>query len=547
MRKFFSKVALSNANYTLLLAVFIALVPNLPVYVDLYHIFAKLDRFSIGFVISIPFFFIFAYNLIFNVLTWPYVSKAVAIIFVLLSAVLCYAEYRYGIFMDRNMILNFADTDSSEAASYLNGSAVLWVFLMGIVPAAIFALIRIKKESPLRFLVKKVLFMVGSVAGVVLIAALYYGNYATTVRNNKFLGDRMVPESFVHSVVSYVKHTYFIKPIPYTQLGLDAQQTPAALAQAQTKPTLLIMILGETARAQNYPENGYARDTTPYTKNLPNLLRFKDAASCGTATAISVPCMFGRMNRSDLNLAKAPRQDDVLDIMQRAGIDVLWKENDGGDKKVAQHVKKITLDAKEKTPLCDGSTCFDMALFNHLDQQIDAMQGNRIIVLHFIGSHGPTYYRRYPADMSYFKPVCNRADIDNCSLEQITNTYDNTLRYTDFLVKTAIDKLKAKSGEFNTALVYMSDHGESLGENGIFLHGAPYSIAPIYQRRVPLMMWLSPGYQAQQKIDFHCLQTYAQKKETFSQDNLFDTLLSMMDVTTSIYRPQQDILRTCRK
>lgn len=546
MKNYFSNFKLSNANYTLLLAIFITLIPNIAIYTDVYHILSKLDNFSIGFVISIPFFFIFAYNIIFNVVTWPFITKPLSVILILLSCALFFAEYNYGIFFDRNMIQNIFETDASEATSYSSWFALMWFVVIGILPAIIFSCIRIKKESAIKFILKKILYVIASAAGIVLIAAMYYQDYASVVRNNKYLGDRMVPASFIHSTIQYIHRTYFTKPIPYTQIGLDAHQTPAALKQAESKPTLLIMVLGETARAQNYQVNGYARDTTPYTNDLPNMIRFSDAASCGTATAISVPCMFSRMNRENLNLAKAPRQDNVLDIFERAGIDVLWKENDGGDKKVAQHIKKITLDPKQKSPLCDGSTCYDMALLNNLDQQINQMKGNRVIVLHLIGSHGPTYYKRYPPNMNYYKPNCNRADIENCSVQQIKNTYDNTLRYTDFVLKALVNKLKSKSDQFNSALIYMSDHGESLGEDGIFLHGAPYSFAPIYQRRVPLMVWLSNGIQKENGISLKCMKSYSKKTNHFSQDNLFDSLLGIMDVKTSVYRPQQDIFSSCR-
>ncbi|CAG9296234.1 phosphoethanolamine transferase [Celerinatantimonas diazotrophica] len=546
MKNYFSNFKLSNANYTLLLSVFITLIPNIAIYTDVYHILEKLDNFSVGFVISIPFFFIFSYNIIFNAVTWPFITKPISVILILLSCVLFFAEYNYGIFFDRNMVQNIFETDSSEATSYFSWFALLWFVMIGILPSVIFSCIQIKKESAIKFILKKILYVIASAAGIVLIAAMFYQDYASVIRNNKYLGDRMVPASFIHSTIQYLHRTYFTKPIPYTQIGLDAHQTPEALKQAQSKPTLLIMVLGETARAQNYQVNGYQRDTTPYTNDLTNMIRFKDAASCGTATAISVPCMFSRMDRKNLNLAKAPRQDNVLDIFKRAGIDVLWKENDGGDKRVAQHVRKITLDPKQKSPLCDGSTCYDMALLNNLDQQINQMKGNRVIVLHLIGSHGPTYYRRYPPKMSYYKPTCNRADIENCSVQQIKNTYDNTLRYTDFVLKTLVNKLKSKSSQFNTALIYMSDHGESLGEDGIFLHGAPYSFAPIYQRRVPLMVWLSPGIQKESGINLKCMKSYSKKTDYFSQDNLFDSLLGIMDVKTSIYRPQQDIFNYCR-
>ena len=152
-----------------------------------------------------------------------------------------------------------------------------------------------------------------------------------------------------------------------------------------------------------------------------------------------------------------------------------------------------------------------MALLENFEQHVDSLKGNRLMVMHLIGSHGPTYFQRYPKDRAMYSPDCERSDIENCTPEQIINSYDNSILYTDYVVSQAIDKLKALQEQFNTALIYVSDHGESLGEEGIYLHGLPYSLAPNFQKRVPFLLWMSPGFKQVKHINTRCLQQEAQQ------------------------------------
>lgn len=161
-----------------------------------------------------------------------------------------------------------------------------------------------------------------------------------------------------------------------------------------------------------------------------------------------------------------------------------------------------------------------------------------------MGSHGPAYFQRYPQNFAYFKQDCKRADIENCTQQQLINTYDNTIRYTDYVLAQTITHLKQFENQYNVALIYLSDHGESLGENGIYLHGFPYSIAPKEQTHIPLMLWLSGGYKTAQHLDEACLKREA-LQDHYSQDNVFDTVLGSLDISTRIYRKNEDILANC--
>jgi len=545
MLKFFStlffkfrRIELSYAGLALYLSAYYALVINFPIYVEFYKILSSLSDFSMMFAISIPLFLFSIFNIIFNILSWPFLARPIFIILVITSSLVSYALYNYGIYFDYGMIENTFETDTSEALSYLSLYSILWVILTGIIPIVFIALIRIQPGVQLG---KKVVALMLSILLLVIIGFFFYKDYSSVGRNNSYLKKMIIPTYYTYNTYKYIRDTYFSKPVRFKTIGDDAKLT---VKSSDEKPTLFFFILGETARSQNYELNGYPRETNEYTHNQ-DVISFQNVHSCGTATAVSVPCMFSQQTRKDYNKKETYNQDNVMDILQRAGISLLWKENDGGDKGVAKRIPTTKVDRSKQDAFCDGNTCLDMALLQDLDPEIQSMKGDRMIVMHIMGSHGPTYYLRYPKDKIKFLPDCQRSDIENCSLEQTVNTYDNTIHYTDYVVSQAIEKLKSLENEYNTALIYMSDHGESLGENGLFLHGVPYALAPDYQTKVPLIMWMSDGFKKNKGIDEQCLKKEAESGE-FSQDYIFSSLLGIMDVQTTAYDSQLDLYSKCR-
>ncbi|MCR9387958.1 phosphoethanolamine transferase [Vibrio metoecus] len=534
----------SYNQLVLILAIYFALPLNLPVYEKLAQIFTESAQIHWGFVISIPLFFLFALNFIFQIFSWPYLFKPFFALLLIISSILSFVGFQYGTIVDRDMLVNVLETNSSEASSYLTVYSVLWFVVLGVLPALWLLLTPIRKEKSVwRFLGKKSLSMLVSLLAVALIAALYYQNYSSVGRNNSYLKRMIIPTHFIYSSVGLVKQRYFTEPMVYKMIGTDAQQKTIATDSPDQKPTLVFFVLGETARVQNYQYFGYPRDTNAYTQPFQPIF-FKNVASCGTATAISVPCMFSNMTRDNFDRNRADNQDNVLDILQRAGISLLWKENDGGDKGVAKNIPLKELARDKREGLCDGDTCYDIAMLENLDQEIADQNGNRMIFMHIIGSHGPTYFKRYPKEMAAYQPDCPRADIENCSVEQIVNTYDNTIRYTDYVLAQLMTKLESLQKDYNTALIYISDHGESLGENGMFLHGMPYNLAPDYQTQVPLLVWMSQGFSQSKGIDVDCLRS--KTNLPYSHGNLFHSLLGVMDVSTEAYETSLDLFSQCR-
>lgn len=537
---------MSFVTFTLLLAFYFTAIVNVPVYKEINNILSQLDNVKIGFVISIPFFFLAALNFLFNLFSWPWIGKPFFIVLLIVSSMISYAGYNYGTLFDYGMIVNIVETDSSEATSYLSIYSFIWTVLMGVIPALLVFKAPLKQKiSPIKLVLTKLASMVASLAVIALIVGLYYQDYTSVGRNNSYLKKMIIPTQFVYSATGYVRDAYFSEPIPYRQLAMDARQTEVAMQQAQSKPNLLVFVVGETARSQNYELNGYTRPTNQYTRDL-EIISFQDVNSCGTATAVSVPCMFSSLTHSNFDRATADNQDNLLDILNRANVSLLWKENDGGDKGVARNITQITVDRSRQDEMCNGSTCYDMALLENFEQDVESLDGNRLIALHLIGSHGPTYFQRYPKEKATFQPDCPRADIENCSVEEIVNTYDNTILYTDYVISQTIEKLKSLEDKYNTALVYVSDHGESLGENGLFLHGLPYSLAPNHQTKVPLMMWMSPDFKASKQLNYDCLSQKAHQHETYSHDNIFHSILGIMDIEIQEYENSLDIFSTCR-
>jgi lipid A ethanolaminephosphotransferase len=334
--------------------------------------------------------------------------------------------------------------------------------------------------------------------------------------------------------------TRYAQPQEINVIGADARlKTPQSIAG---KKALTIIAVGETARAANFSLGGYPRQTNPLMAREDNIY-YSNATSCGTDTAVSVPCMFSDLGQDGYSESKASQQENLLDVLKRAGIAVLWRDNNSGCKGVCDRVAYQDVSTLNNPKLCRTDECYDEILLENLQEYLDKLNRDAVIVLHLKGSHGPAYYLRYPDRFRVFEPVCKTNLLEKCSREEIVNTYDNTLLYTDYVLDRIIALLKSNDERFDASLIYMSDHGESLGENNLYLHGLPRMIAPVEQTRIPMIVWLSQGALRRNSIDMKCLQ--AHRNDAYSHDNLFHSVLGMMDVQTKIYRPGLDLFHAC--
>ncbi|EOD56104.1 phosphoethanolamine transferase [Aeromonas molluscorum] len=538
------RITMSAIKVNVLLVLLFTLVFNWPIFLHFYHALSRLDHVKVGFVLSIPLVLLAALNLVFLPFSIKYLLKPFFSLLILLGSLASYAMLKYGIVFDQNMVQNVVETNAGEASSYLNASVLTWFMLTGVMPTLCLLLLKI--EYPTRWYKGVGLRLGGMGLSALLIfavGALYYQDYASVGRNNHTMAKEIVPANYVAGIFKYVKTSFFTPAMPFLALGTDA----VVAAEGHSKPTLMFLVVGETARSKNYSLNGYEKHTNAFTDQEPGLISFSHVRSCGTATAVSVPCMFSNMTRREYDENRARHQDGLLDVLQHGGVGVLWKENDGGCKGVCDRVPTLVVEPKEHPELCKGDSCYDAVLLKDLDQQIAGMKpGNKLVAFHLMGSHGPTYFRRYPASERAFVPDCPRSDIENCTNEELVNTYDNTIRYTDKVIGQLIATLKGLEQDYNVGLIYLSDHGESLGAMGLYLHGTPYKFAPDDQTVVPMLTWMAPRSAQEDGLNLDCLKQEAQAKR-FSQDNLFHSVLGIMNVKTSAYDGALDLFKPCRR
>lgn len=542
--KFLNKLRCNEIAFNIYAALFFALILNAIFLLRAWETIPYLSLHDYLYAGTLPLVLFCAFLVIFNVLALPWLRKPLLLVLILSSAAANYFMFSFGTVIDTNMIQNVFETDLQEAASLFSVKYLLWMLLLGVLPAAILFLTRIENNRPWWMgIAWRAATSLAAILVVLLVASLFYKDYASMIRNNKGLVKMVTPPNVVSSIGHYADNRWFAGDQSLVKIGEDAHKGP--LLKDEKKKTLVIFVLGETGRAENFSLGGYARETNPKLKR-DNVIYYRNATSCGTETAISVPCMFSNMPRQQYNANLAHHQEGLLDVMAHAGVNVLWRENDGGCKGACDRVPHTDMTKWNVSALCKSDYCLDDVLLHRLNHYIDSVKDDTVIVLHQMGSHGPAYYLRYPAEMRQFTPTCDSNQIQDCDHQALVNTYDNTILYTDSMLDSTISLLKSYSDKFNVALVYLSDHGESLGEHGMYLHGAPYLFAPSQQTHIPFLLWMSPDYATAFGIDQQCLRQQAQS-DAVSQDNIFHTLLGMMNVQTREYQPTLDMIRSCRK
>jgi len=455
---------------------------------------------------------------------------------VLLAAAAGWFMDTYGVALDKEMLRNTFQTNFTEARDFISWSLAWRMLWQAGPPIALVWLAWLPRST---WLESSRDYALGIAAGAALVAVAVLPLYASHVsffRNEHAARHLLNPANVLIGSAELLQAT-LRRDRPFEQVGMDARRDTA---QAD-RPLLILVVVGETARAANFSLGGYERPTNPGLQQR-DVYYFSNVFSCGTSTAVSLPCMFSDLPRREFNLAKAARRDTVLDILQRAGLSVTWVENQSGCKKTCDRVRQDTA-AHYHPPSCSGGECLDEVLLHVLDAKLPAVDRDAVLVMHAMGSHGPAYHRRTTPQATVFTPACATERIETCSDAHIVNAYDNSIVYTDRVLSGLIDRLAAEQ-RVDSLLLYISDHGESLGENGLYLHGQPFLIAPAVQKHVPMLMWFSAHTLQRLRVDAGCLRQ--RLGEAASHDNLSHTLLGLADVATSARRPELDSLQPCR-
>lgn len=460
----------------------------------------------------------------------PYLFKPVLIGVLVLGGTVRYFADSFGAVVDVSMMRNIFETDPAEVRELLSWHAMALIAGWGGLPALAVAWVRVDYRPFWREAGYRLLTLMGIGLALLLAALVFFKPVSLFAREHRQLRVHINPVYPVHALFKYWSgRKAELNPAPAPTMA-GAYRLPGA-----RHPRLLVLVVGETARAQNFSLNGYERLTNPRLAQEA-VVSFSQVSSCGTATAESLPCMFSHLGREQYSRSVAATQENLLDALQRAGVAVHWRDNNSGCKGICTRVPHEQMSAQDHPQRCAGDYCHDEILLEGLDQRLSA--GDQVIVLHQLGSHGPAYYRRYPPAFRRFTPECRSAEVQDCLPSQLVAAYDNSILYTDQVLVELIGWLKTHRDSHDSLLVYVSDHGESLGEHGLYLHGLPYTLAPPEQTRVPMIMWISPEFAAAESAS-RCLKKRAQ--EPLSHDYLFHSVLGAMRVRAPHYDPALDL------
>jgi lipid A ethanolaminephosphotransferase len=514
----FSPIVNRASNYILLTSFLSTILFNLVLWIYVIKNI-ELSTFSgvaiIASVFAIVFIFTFTFSSLLALISLQLLKIFVAITTVI-NAIAIYYMMTYQVVLDRTMMGNIFNTRYSESVELLSINLLFAAIIAGLLPAWI--LIRPKVEQLDRIRVLK-----NALVGLIASFTFLYVNAASWLwidKHASVLGGKILPWSYI---INSARHYASINKSTEGQLALPNGEL------FNDEKTIFVLVIGETARADNFSLYGYPKPTNPKLAQQQNLLVLSNTKSCTTYTTGSLACMLAPTEKH-VNYEALPT------YLNRHGIEVEWRTNNWGEP--ALEVSRY-IEANELRSDCTGDGChLDEILLTNISQAIESSDKQNIfLVLHTKGSHGPSYYKRYTQEFNQFTPVCRDEEISKCSSESLINAYDNTILYTDHFLVSIIEKLQSVK-DTSTAMMYISDHGESLGEHGLYLHGTPYTFAPDYQKNIPFLIWASDEFLKQKQLDLSKLK----QASTHSQFNVFHTILGAFDIDSPVYKVELDVL-----
>lgn len=525
------KIILTPLNRTIVLvSLFIMLTGNLSLLKRLLEIY-PFGFGNLPFLLSLTIFFTLATTLFMLMISYGRATRWILAFFLIVSSQAAYYMDQYGIVIDTVMIDNIVQTNLHEAAGLLNMNLLIRTLFLGLLPAWF-----VLRKTPVPQVVKaelmsKIALLILFVLGIGAVVAPFTAGYASFIREHKMTRMFANPIYFTYSGVQYLTQKFKSTEV----VRLKQTATDAVEIGPEHKNELIILVVGETARADRFSLNGYAKETNPQLSKQ-DVVSMTDVSSCGTSTGESVPCMFSIMKRKHFNREEALHIENALDVLYENGVQILWRDNNSDSKGVAVRMQYEDFKSPKLNPECDEE-CRDIGMLSGLDEYIASKTKKDIlIVLHQMGNHGPEYYRRYPKEFERFTPACKSSDLKNCTKEEIDNAYDNAILYTDFFLSKVIDYLKKYDGRYETAMLYVSDHGESLGEHGIYLHAAPYMIAPKEQTHIPAILWMGKNF------DYQIDQLKPYRDYPLSHDDLFCMLLVGFEMDSKTCETRRNVL-----
>ena len=433
-------------------------------------------------------------------------GKIMLIIFFIANSISLYFINTYSVILDESMMGNLINTNTTEATSYFSWKFVWYIVLFGLIPSIYIVTVKIKQE-PLKRFFRNFLISLGFILIMIFANAT---NWLWIDKHSKQLGGLALPWSYMVNIPRYYTHQY--------QRNKKEILLPKATIKDINK-AVVILVIGESARRENFSLYGYTKETNPLLQQIDGL-RHYTAASCATYTTAGVKCILEHEETSDL-------YEILPNYLFRNGVDVVWRSTNWGEPPL--HISKQQ-HRETLLEMYNGENSeYDEILLANLRGEITKSSSDKVlIILHTSTSHGPSYNKKYPPQFETFSPVCQSVELSKCSNEELINAYDNTIVYTDYLLSNIIDTLKTLP-EYNSAMIFVSDHGESLGEKNLYMHGVPMSIAPKEQYEIPFIVWSST--------------TEKQPKDlpSASQHNVFHSVMDFLSIDSEIYKEEMSI------
>ena len=444
--------------------------------------------------------------------------KPLCMLFVFGNALAVYFVVTYRVVLDETTMGNVLNTDFAESFEYLHPALIVYLLALGGVPCWLVARVRIQPTPRSRLAT----LALACLSVTVIWALLASRSWLWFDENSRKIGGMVMPWSYVINTARYLAPS------------LIASGAPARLPPATFSPggkTVVILVIGEAARAQNFQLYGYGRPTNPLLSKA-SVVVLKNATACATYTTAAVRCI---LSNAGPGSPFSKEYEPLPSYLQRNGVDVIWRTRNWGEPplKVQTYQRADDLAAD-----CAGTHCaYDEVLLSGLERRIEASSSQRVfVVLHQSGSHGPAYYTKYPREFEYFRPVCRSVELGKCTHDELVNAYDNTILYEDYFLFRIIDVLK-RLEDTAALLIYVSDHGESRGEYGMYLHGIPRAIAPEVQKDIPFVIWMSDEFIRRKAVQIARLEA----QRAHSQRNVFHTVMGAFSMHSDAYLGEYDI------
>lgn len=524
---FFTRETLALATTT----IFVMLTANLALFKHIFAIYPAGSHNAL-FLASLVLFFSLVTYLFFLWMSAGKIGKWLVAFWLIVAASAAYFMDSFGVLIDTVMIENIVQTNAKEAAGLLSFTMLLHIGLLGFIPA--WLVLRYWPAAPknrLHFFARAKITLLLMVTMIAIVWPLSAG-YSSFIREHKIARFYANPSYPFYSMVKFgLDQFHTVKSGILKKIAGDA-----SMIVPHKKHELIIFVVGETARADRFSLNGYHKETNPLLSKE-DIVSLKNVTSCGTSTGVSLPCMFSSLGRKGYDKESALAQENALDVLVHHGVKVLWRDNNSDSKGVATRMEYEDYKTPSRNTVCDSGECRDFGMLNGLDDYIAKHHDKDIlIVLHQMGNHGPEYYRRYPKNFEKFKPTCMTGELKDCTQQEVDNSYDNAILYTDFFLANVIQFLKKYDATHETAMLYVSDHGESLGEHGFYLHAAPYAIAPKEQTHVPAIVWMGKNF------DYQLSQLKPYENYPLSHDDVFCSLLVAFELQSATCRAKDPML-----